>query len=101
MKTKLTKAAAISVLAVGLVATAAAAQDATSPAHGGMPMMNDDHMRDMQGGDSQGMGGMGMGGMMGMMGMMSAMMEMMQTCNKMMQAALPDKQPPAEPEKDG
>jgi hypothetical protein len=93
MKTKLTKAAAISVLAVGLVASAAAAQDATGPAQGGMPMMNDDHMRNMQGGDSQGMGGM--------MGMMSAMTEMMQTCNKMMQAALPDQKRPADAEKDG
>lgn len=50
-------------------------------------------MRNMQGGDTQGMGGM--------MGMMSAMTEMMQTCNKMMQAALPDQKRPADAEKDG
>lgn len=90
-----TKAAVLAVLATGLLSvTTVVAQDQgekTTP--GQMPMMNSDQMQDMQRG--------GMGGMMGMMGMMSAMTDMMQTCNKMMQAALPQEEPAAQPEKDG
>lgn len=94
MMTTIAKAA-LTTLAAGLFSvTAVLAQDqGEKTAPGQMPKMDSDQMHGMQGGD--------MGDMMGMMGMMSAMTEMMQTCNKMMQAALPQKEPATEPEKDG
>lgn len=99
MKHSMIKVTAVAMLATSLIGAPVALAQDKGPAPSETTPMNKPGEMPGMGGDMGGM--MGQGGMMGMMGMMSAMMEMMQTCNKMMQAAMPEKEPPAEPEKDG
>jgi protein CpxP len=76
------KTIAVAFVIAGLAATPLAfAQDNSEPKQPAAP-------QDMQ--------EMMQGGGMGMMGMMSQMNEMMGTCNKMMQAMMPDMDKPAE-----
>jgi hypothetical protein len=76
------KTIAVAFVIAGLAATPLAfAQDNSEPKQPAAP-------QDMQ--------EMMQGGGMGMMGMMSQMNEMMGTCNKMMQAMMPDVDKPAE-----
>lgn len=76
------KTIAVAFVIAGLAATPLAfAQDNSEPKQPAAP-------QDMQ--------EMMQGGGMGMMGMMSQMNEMMGTCNKMMQAMMPDMDTPTE-----
>ncbi|NGO55157.1 hypothetical protein [Allomesorhizobium camelthorni] len=79
---KMSKTVALALAVAGLATVPLAfAQDNSEPKQPAAP-------QDMQ--------EMMQGGGMGMMGMMSQMNEMMDTCNKMMQAMMPDMEKPAE-----
>jgi protein CpxP len=79
---RLIKAAMIAIALAGLAGAPIAFAQNETPTK---PATKPDAMQDMmQGGD------------MGMMGMMTQMSQMMETCNKMMQSAMPNMEKPTE-----